>query len=167
MLIVCLGHDEFPYQPASINSCKSGQRWPLSLASRKGSPLIGGRGRPWQQEAFMLCPPCHEPGRQWAGLGFLTPVRMVDLFLSCSFSLKINAVCSLSSHLWWLINFPSEFSFKPLLQIDSWLSWRVKKGLFFNCIWSKDNQQLYNLTSLYPLINYEHYSLCSCWQSTS
>ena len=146
-----------------------------SWASDGLSPWLLWRGVPWLGDvegagsggAFILCPPCHECGRQRARFGLLTTVQLVGLFLSCSFSLKINAVCSLSSHEQWLINFQSEFSFKPLLQIDTLLSWRVKKGLFFNCIWSKDNEQLYNLTSLHPLIHYEHYSPRSCWQSTS
>lgn len=32
---------------------------------------------------------------------------------------------------------------------------KSQEGIF-NCVWSKDNQWLRNLTSLYPLINHEH-----------
>lgn len=57
----------FLHQPASIHSFTSASNVLSFWLLRRGVPsLIRGCGRPWQWGAFMLCPPCHKPGRQQA-----------------------------------------------------------------------------------------------------
>lgn len=75
----------FPYHPAAINRSTSGQQWPLSGFSQ-GESLDEGV---WKASSGggLSCPPCHKPGRQWAGFGLLNSCS-VELFLFCSFSLK-------------------------------------------------------------------------------